>query len=91
MNKLMTGAYESYKRSTIDSIYKAYKKPSVLKTRAWYYCERLCDELNGRNLKVVGKNCNFFSAGFEYPNPKTGVAMFMYITHTKDRTAEIPV
>jgi len=91
MNKTMTNAYARYNNSKMDTIYKAYKKPSARKVRVWHHWMEACAMLNGRNMKVIGKNCNMFSLGFEYPDPKTGVLNFMYVTPTKEMTAEIPV
>lgn len=87
MNKQMTGAYERYQRSTDYSLYDVYKSHSIYKEQAWDYCKNLMQEKGGHGLKVLGHNCMFFSAGFEYE--EDGKKMFMYITHTADRCAEI--
>ena len=87
MNKQMKGAYERYKRSTDFSLYDVYKTHSIYKEQAWRYCEEQCEKKQGHGLKVIGHNCMFFSAGFEYE--EDGKRMFMWITPSYDRTAAV--
>ena len=87
MNQRETSAYERYKRSDCYSLYEAYDSYSDAKERAWQYCKDLCCEKNGRGLKVIGHNSNFFSAGFLYEEDEK--EMFMFITHGGDYPIEI--
>lgn len=87
MTKQAQGAYERYQNSNMYSIYEAYGKPSQAKVRAWHYCMKLKEEKNGKGLKVIGKSCHFFSAGFTFE--EDGKKMFMWITPSTDRAFEI--
>jgi hypothetical protein len=64
-------------------IFQAYKSPSRKKQEAWEYCKDLCEERNGRNLKIIGKNCFSFSAGFFYTD-ENGKERFTHITKSND-------
>ena len=79
MTKKMESAYWRYKMSDRFNLYQAYNSFSKAKAEAWEYCEKLCEEYNGKELKVIGANSNFFSAGFLFE--EDGKDMFMYITH----------
>ena len=70
----------TWKRSTWYEIYDAYDSFSKGKVDAWKYCKSLCKKYDGRDLKVVNRNCHKFTAGFEYTDKDTGEIMFMYIT-----------
>lgn len=87
MTKAQRGHYEMYCRSTDYSLYDAYGRFSQAKANAWEYCENLMREKDGRGLKVVGHNCNVFSAGFIFE--ENGKEYFMYITPTRDEVIEI--
>ena len=69
-----------YRVSNMDELYKAYGRASQAKWNAWENCKRLCHEYNGWGLKVIGKNCHFFSAGFLFTDEETGVVRIMKIT-----------
>lgn len=71
---------KQYRRSSMDELYKAYGKCSYAKQQAWENCKRLCHEYGGWGLKVIGKNCHFFSAGFLFTDEETGVVRIMKIT-----------
>lgn len=81
--------YPTWKRSTLDDIFKAYKSPSYAKQRAWNYCKELCREHDGFNLKVVNHGVQLFSAGFEYPDAETGEIKFMFITKTTETSVAV--
>lgn len=72
-----------HNRSEDYDIFQAYKSSSREKQEAWKYCKNLCEEQNGRNLKIIGKNCSFFSAGFFYTD-ENGKERFMHITKSND-------
>lgn len=75
---LLKSAYQRYLMSDYTTIYKAYKKPSWKKEKAWEHCQDLCKKYNGTDLKVVGKNDNYFSAGFV--GKVDGKKAFVFIT-----------
>lgn len=54
----------SYNYSSNYDILEAYKNCSGDKIRAWKQCKKLCYENNGHDLKVLGHNSFYFSAGF---------------------------
>lgn len=75
------GMIGQWKRSKYGNLNDAYKTGgSDAKRRAWRHCERTCEALKGTDLKVVSKSVNFFSAGFQFVNPETGVVQFYFIT-----------
>ena len=81
--------YESYKRSTMENLFCAYKTPSYEKAKAWRYCENLMEKFGGYGLKVIHKNTWIFSAGFKFTDAETGKENFMYITPNYDTAVEI--
>ena len=85
MNKKMQNNYENYLRSTdykLDDVYKSY---SIHKSRAWQYCDNLCLEHGGRDLRIVSHNCMMFTAGFIFQHHDTGELCYMHITKTEDK------
>lgn len=83
--------YRRYNESNMDSIYKAYKTPSIRKQRVWAHLKEMCYMLNGYGLKVVSKNSQIFTAGFVFPDKETGVLQYMHITPTREDVIEVPV
>ena len=81
--------YEAWKRSEDYALEFVYGRYSANKTSAWRYCREKQRELNGYGLKVITHNCMVFTAGFEYSDPETGVAMFYYISPSFDCAIEI--
>lgn len=81
--------YPAYVRSTDYSLGDAYGRYSSAKASAWRYCEELCEKHSGWGLKVIGHSSHFFSAGFKFADPETGVVMFMYIAPTFDQSVEV--
>ena len=84
MNKKMKSNYENYLRSNDYELEDVYKSYSVHKSRAWRYCEQLCMEYGGLDLKIVSHNCMMFTAGFIFPHPDTGELCYMHITKSGD-------
>ena len=78
MTKKMRDAYNRYCDSDIDSLYRAYGRCSEAKRKAWEGCKKLCLEKNGADLRIIGHNTSFFSAGFIFE--EGGVKKFMFIT-----------
>lgn len=78
MNKTERGYYDQYQQSikyhSLRTIWQAYERPSIRKERIWECIEDECKKVNGYDCTVVSKNCNFFSAGFDYycTNEDTG-------------------
>ena len=89
LQKRAVANYYTWKRSNMDSIYKAYCKPSYAKVRAWDYCKNLCSKFGGKNLKVVNHGCQLFSAGFEFED-ENGIPSFMFITKSTNTAVAIP-
>ena len=71
---------------TLDDVYNSY---SVAKLNAWEYCQRKCDNMNGRRLTVLSHNSNFFTAAFEYTHPDTGVFMLHVETYANSYDMEM--
>lgn len=82
MTKKNRSILTSYLMSDKRNLNDAYASYSTKKAAAWEYCKELCKEKNGRCLKVIGANSNFFSAGFLYE--EDGFEKLMYITHGGD-------
>lgn len=77
-------AFKNYTRSEAYSLYGIYDKFSMAKSRAWQYCEDLCKQYNGYNLKAISGNTFTFSAGFTFKN-ENGQTIFCYITPSKNQ------
>lgn len=82
--------FRQYEKSTMESIYKAYKTPSVRKQRFWEHLKEMCFMLGGHDLKVVSKNSQIFTAGFVFPDKETGVLKYMHITPTTQTVIDMP-
>lgn len=63
--------------NNLDEVYGSY---SDAKARVWQHCERLCSELEGRNLCITSANTFVFTAQFEFDNPEDGRPMVCNIT-----------
>lgn len=60
------------KKETLGSIFAAYKTPSQAKIDAFHEIAIECNQRGGFGLCVLGATCQFFSAGYFYPDPETG-------------------
>ena len=87
MTKRMKEAYERYLNSNNYNLYYVYNYFSSAKAEAWEYCKELCKDYGGSDLKVIGANSNFFSAGFTFT--EDDIDKFMFITHGGNYIAEI--
>lgn len=56
---------EAYRRSTTTDIYEAYERPSTAKIRANYQCRQQMEREGGHGYKIIGYNCNFFTAAWQ--------------------------
>ena len=55
---------DAYNRSDIYSLNQAYGRPSTAKTRADYNCRMMMQEEGGHGYKIIGYNCNYFTAAW---------------------------
>lgn len=62
---------------SLDSV---YTRCSDKKRRAWFYCKRLCNALDGTGLAVSSHNIHFFTARFYFLHPEDGREMVAVIT-----------
>ena len=54
----------AYNRSKTYTLNQAYANPSTAKTRADYSCRMMMQEEGGHGYKIIGYNCNFFTAAW---------------------------
>ena len=54
----------AYNHSNIYSLNQAYGRPSTEKTRADYNCRMMMQEEGGHGYKIMGYNCNYFTAAW---------------------------
>ena len=54
----------AYNRSSMYDLQDAYRTPSTRKTRADYNCRMMMQSEGGHNYKIIGYNCNFFTAAW---------------------------
>ena len=88
--KLMRAKYREYKLADpTDNLFKFYTRPSEAKWSALEDCKRLMKELNGGDLRILSANGWAFTVGFECVHPKTGEALFAYITKDHNRFIKI--
>ena len=80
--------YRSYLMSEMDGLHKAYGRWSGRKEAACEHCRELCKEADGHGLKIITRNTDVFTAGFESVNEE-GVCEFTYIAPTYHVTIEI--
>ena len=81
--ELLRGAYQNYNRFGVSSLYGLYNSFSYAKARAWAYCEQLCKDYNGEDLRAISGNTFTFSAGFTFDD--NGQKIFCYITPNHNR------
>lgn len=63
-----------------NQLSEVYGRYSSAKAAAWDVCERICSELDGRNLCITSSNAFVFSAQFEFAHPENGRPMVCRIT-----------
>lgn len=69
----------------IDDIYKAYGRPSLKKVQAWERCRRICEELDGYDMRIAGKGAYSFSVVFKFFDKENYKQGYAYITKDYDR------
>lgn len=63
-----------------NQLSEVYGRYSSAKAAAWEECERICAELDGRNLCITSSNVFVFIAQFEFAHPENGRPMVCHIT-----------
>ena len=63
-NKQAQHFINAYNHSDIFSLSEAYANPSTAKTRADYNCRMMMQEEGGHGYKIIGHNCNYFTAAW---------------------------
>ena len=66
----------------VDSIWKAYERPSVLKVRAWEWCKADCRENDGCSIRITGWNTSKFTCAYFCSHHETGERCI--VVHTAD-------
>lgn len=80
---VMIRAFRKWADSDKMLLTDCYRKPSVAKQNAYYYCVRKMLEHNGRDIRIFSHNGFNFSVGFI--GMYEGREAFFYITHSYDR------
>ena len=78
----------SYNNAHIICLTEAYKNPSISKQRAYAYCIKKMLEMGGYGLRIMGYNTSFFTVGWLYTDPETGVIMLNVETYRNTYTIE---
>lgn len=55
---------DAYNRSSMYDLQDAYANPSTAKTRADYNCRMMMQSEGGYGYKIIGYNCNYFTAAW---------------------------
>lgn len=84
MTKREQAILKSYEDSSMENLHDAYGKFSKEKADAWERCKELCKRYYGHDLRILGANTFFFSAGFTYTD-EFGQKCLMYITHADNK------
>ena len=82
-SKLGQHFVEAYNRSNWYTLKDAYAKPSAAKQAAFERCLRQCKAENGKHLRVIGANCQFFTVAFQVEN-SFGATELRVITKSHD-------
>lgn len=85
--KLMEAKFRQYLGSTNRSLGDVYDRYSQAKEEAWEACKAICKKYDGRDLKVVSYNDNYFTAGFLFT--ENGKDNFCWITKDHVRYAQV--
>lgn len=65
----------SYNNALIICLTEAYKNPSISKQSAYADCIKKMLEMGGYGLRIMSYNTCFFTVGWLYTDPETGVIM----------------
>lgn len=74
---VLRGAYKTAWKTELRECYSSW---SNAKQKAYDYQRRLCYELDGFDFKIISATGWFFSVGFLYHDPETGVLMLHVAT-----------
>ena len=88
--RIAKAQYIHYLRSNARKLSDVYGSYSQFKEEAMERCLKLMRDLNGRDLKIISHNSNYFTVGFMYTDEETGEVMFAYITKDHDRACGSP-
>ena len=70
----------SYKSAWKTELRECYASWSTDKQKAYDYQRRLCYDSDGFDFRIISATVCFFSVGFLYPDPDTGVLMLHVAT-----------
>ena len=70
----------SYKSARKTELRQCYASWSSDKQKAYEYQRRLCYDLDGFDFRILSASRFFFTVGFLYPDPETGVFMLHIAT-----------
>lgn len=82
-NNEMKTRYNQYIMSDNYNLWDVYSSFSRAKAEAFKYCQNLCKEYNGQNLKILTASRFVFTAGFTYTD-NDNKKHFVLITKSKD-------
>ena len=66
MTKEVEKRLSKYYDSDYTELYQCYARPSEAKKEAFNRCKKRMKELGGKDLRITGFNCDFFTAAFVY-------------------------
>ena len=87
-NKRAKQITEQYERATATRLSDVYGRCSEAKKRAFNYCNRLMQEYNGNDMKILSHNTFVFTAAFLFEDCETGAANIMLITPSRNEAVE---
>lgn len=88
MTKQQQSIIDRYNHATKTSLDECYNTCSYYKTRAEYLIKQEMLDKNGRNYRILGYNCNFFSCAYTYTN-ENGNDILVYHTAYKRQEIEL--
>ena len=84
LTKKLQGLKNNYDRSTNESLYDCYDRPSSAKLSIFKDCEHDKIRNNGFNAKIISFNGFIFSYGYLFDCPVNGNLKLKVITKSKD-------
>lgn len=83
INNVVRNAWRAiYNDYEVNSIWEAYKSPSMYKIRAWEWCQTDCRENDGHGLCITAWNTSKFTAAYFCYHHET--AKQCLVVHTAD-------
>ena len=77
--------WQRYFNSEFYSLRDCYTRFSKFKDLAFKQCEKIRDNMDGFDLRIINRGCSYFTAGFQYFSPETGALSFCYIYPDRSR------